>query len=108
MYLGKLVELAATSDIFDHPKHPYTEALISAISLPDPRLREFQNQRIILKGEIPSPKNPPSGCHFHPRCQYVEERCSLVTPLLQPTGEEGHWVACHFPEKVKQRRADLF
>jgi peptide/nickel transport system ATP-binding protein len=106
MYLGKLVELAATSDIFDHPKHPYTEALISAISLPDPRLREFQNQRIILKGEIPSPKNPPSGCHFHPRCRYVEERCSLVTPLLQPTGEEGHWVACHFPEKVKQRKAD--
>ena len=108
MYLGKLVELAATSDIFDHPKHPYTEALISAISLPDPRLREFQNQRIILKGEIPSPKNPPSGCHFHPRCRYAEERCSVVTPLLEPMDGGDHWVACHFPEKVKQHKADLF
>jgi peptide/nickel transport system ATP-binding protein len=108
MYLGKLVELAATSDIFDHPKHPYTEALISAISLPDPRLREFQNQRIILKGEIPSPKNPPSGCHFHPRCRYAEERCSLDIPLLRPIDGGDHWVACHFPEKVKQRTADLF
>jgi peptide/nickel transport system ATP-binding protein len=108
MYLGRLVELGATGDIFDHPKHPYTEALISAISVPDPRLREFQNQRIILKGEIPSPKNPPSGCHFHPRCRYVEEKCSLVTPLLELTDGSAHWSACHFPEKVKQRYADLF
>ncbi len=106
MYLGRLVELGATCDIFDHPKHPYTEALISAISVPDPRLREFQNQRIILKGEIPSPRNPPSGCHFHPRCRYAEEMCSRVPPLFKLNDEGAHWVACHFPEKVKQHMVD--
>jgi peptide/nickel transport system ATP-binding protein len=107
MYLGRLVELGATNEIFDHPKHPYTEALISAISLPDPRLREFQNKRIILKGEIPSPKNPPSGCHFHPRCRYAEEKCSRVSPLLELNKGGAHWVACHFPEKVQQHKVDL-
>ena len=106
MYLGRLVELGATNEIFDHPKHPYTEALISAISLPDLRLRKFQSQRIILKGEIPSPKNPPSGCHFHPRCRYAEEKCSQVTPFLELNDEGAHWVACHFPEKVKQHMVD--
>jgi peptide/nickel transport system ATP-binding protein len=108
MYLGRLVELGATSDIFDHPRHPYTEALISAISVPDPRLREFQKQRIILKGEIPSPKNPPSGCHFHPRCRYAQEKCSLVTPPLDLIDGGAHWSACHFPDAVKQSYADLF
>ena len=107
MYLGKLVEIGATRDIFDHPQHPYTEALISAISVPDPRLREFQNQRIILKGEIPSPRNPPLGCPFHPRCRYAQERCSHETPLLKPTDGEGHKVACLFPEVVRQHRPDL-
>jgi len=107
MYLGKLVEIGATPDIFDRPQHPYTEALISAISVPDPRLREFQNQRIILKGEIPSPRNPPLGCPFHPRCRYAQERCSHETPLLKPTDGEGHKVACLFPEVVRQHRSDL-
>lgn len=108
MYLGRLVELGATNEIFDHPKHPYTEALISAISVPDPKLRKFQNKRIILKGEIPSPKNPPSGCHFHPRCRYAEEMCSRVTPLLELNDGGAHWVACHFPDAVTQSYADLF
>jgi oligopeptide/dipeptide ABC transporter ATP-binding protein len=107
MYLGKLVEIGDTSDIFDHPQHPYTEALISAISVPDPRLREFQDQRIILKGEIPSPRNPPLGCPFHPRCRYIQERCSHETPLLKPTDGEGHKTACFFPEVVRQHRSDL-
>jgi oligopeptide/dipeptide ABC transporter ATP-binding protein len=107
MYLGKLVEIGATRDIFDRPQHPYTEALISAISVPDPRLREFQNQRIILKGEIPSPRNPPLGCPFRPRCRYAQERCSHETPLLKPTDGEGHKVACLFPEVVRQHRPDL-
>lgn len=102
MYLGKLVEIGDTPVIFDHPQHPYTEALISAISVPDPRLREFQDQRIILKGEIPSPRNPPRGCPFHPRCYYARERCSHETPHLKPTDGEDHKVACHFPEVVKQ------
>jgi oligopeptide/dipeptide ABC transporter ATP-binding protein len=105
MYLGKLVELGATNDIFDRPRHPYTEALISAIAVPDPRLRANRNQRIILKGEIPSPKNPPPGCPFHPRCRYAEERCSREVPLLRPTEGEEHWSACHFIEKVKESRA---
>jgi peptide/nickel transport system ATP-binding protein len=108
MYLGRLVELGATNEIFDHPKHPYTEALISAISVPNPRQREFQKQRIILKGEIPSPKNPPSGCHFHPRCRYVKEICSMVTPPLKLIDGGSHWSACHFPDAVKQSYADLF
>ena len=107
MYLGKLVEIGATRDIFDRPQHPYTEALISAISVPDPRLREFKNQRIILKGEIPSPRNPPLGCPFHPRCRYAQERCSHETPLLKPTDGEGHKTACLFPEVVMQHRPDL-
>jgi peptide/nickel transport system ATP-binding protein len=104
MYLGKLVELGATDDIFDHPKHPYTEALISAISVPDLRLRKLQNQRIILKGEIPSPRNPPSGCHFHPRCRYAEEKCSREAPNFELKDGSDQWVACHFPEKVEQHR----
>jgi peptide/nickel transport system ATP-binding protein len=102
MYLGRLVELGATDKIFDHPKHPYTEALISAISVPDLRLRKFQNQRIILNGEIPSPKNPPSGCHFHPRCRYAEDRCSREAPVFELKNGSDQWVACHFPEKVEQ------
>ncbi len=100
MYLGKLVELSATDDVFDHPQHPYTEALIAAIAVPEPRQREFRDRRIWLTGEIPSPKNPPPGCAFHPRCRYAEERCSRETPLLRPAGGEGRWVACHFPDKV--------
>ena len=102
MYLGRLVELGDTEEIFDHPKHPYTEALISAISVPDLRLRKLQNQRIILKGEIPSPKNPPTGCHFHPRCRYAEEKCSREAPVFELKDGSDQWVACHFPEKVEQ------
>jgi peptide/nickel transport system ATP-binding protein len=97
MYLGKLVELGTTDDIFEHPQHPYTEALISAIAVPDPRLREFQSKRILLKGEIPSPKNPPPGCPFHPRCRYAQARCSGEAPLLKPALEGDHLVACHSP-----------
>ena len=99
MYLGKIVELAETQALFARPQHPYTEALMSAIPLPDPRLRE-KRKRIILTGEIPSPRNPPSGCPFHPRCRYAQERCSTEIPLLQPVDGAEHLTACHFPEKV--------
>ena len=94
MYLGKLVEVGGTGDIFDSPLHPYTEALLSAIALPDPRLRAEEGQRILLKGEIPSPKNPPSGCPFHPRCRYAREQCSLEVPTLQNAAGTDHLVAC--------------
>jgi len=100
MYLGKIVELAETKKVFTQPKHPYTEALMSAVSVPDPKLRE-RKQRIILEGEIPSPRNPPSGCSFHPRCRYAESRCATDGPVLRTLEDREHRVACHFPERVQ-------
>ena len=101
MYLGKIVELAQTETLFTAPKHPYTEALMSAIPVPDPRLRD-QRQHIILEGEIPSARQPPPGCPFHPRCQYVEARCATdVPPLRALNTEQEHLTACHFPEQVR-------
>ena len=99
MYLGKVVEVGTTDDIFTRPRHPYTEALISAIALPDPTLREGR-QRIILPGEIPSPRNPPPGCPFHPRCRYAEERCAREMPPPKTLEAGDHLAACHFPERV--------
>ena len=100
MYLGKIVELADTQTLFEQPRHPYTEALMSAIAVPDPRLRD-RRQRIILKGEIPSPRNPPPGCPFHPRCRYAEGKCAAEPPLLRVLPDTERWVACHFPERVQ-------
>jgi oligopeptide/dipeptide ABC transporter ATP-binding protein len=100
MYLGKVVEVGGTDDIFTRPRHPYTEALISAIALPDPTSRSSR-QRIILPGEIPSPRNPPSGCAFHPRCRYAEPRCSTDEPQLLPLADGLHLTACHFPERIQ-------
>jgi peptide/nickel transport system ATP-binding protein len=97
MYVGKLVELAKTDDLFREPKHPYTEALMSAIPKPDPRLR---SKRIILEGEIADPARPPSGCYFHPRCPYAKERCKVETPALRPVGND-RLVACHFAEELQ-------
>ena len=108
MYLGRVVETGPVPDIFETPLHPYTEALLSAISMPDPNLRQYQSQRIILIGEIPSPRNPPPGCHFHPRCRYAEEKCSKVTPELEMVVRDGHWAACHFPDRVKQRYGEFY
>jgi peptide/nickel transport system ATP-binding protein len=95
MYVGKLVELASTDALFRKPKHPYTEALMSAIPKPDPRLR---TQRIILSGEVADPARPPSGCYFHPRCPYAQERCKVEAPPLRPV--DGRMVACHFAEEL--------
>jgi peptide/nickel transport system ATP-binding protein len=100
MYLGKVVELAETGPLFAQPRHPYSEALMSAIPLPDPRLRG-KRERILLTGEIPSPRNPPPGCPFHPRCHYAQERCSTETPPLQAIEGTEHLTACYFPEKVR-------
>ncbi len=99
MYLGKIVEVGETQTIFSHPQHPYTEALMSAVALPDPELRD-QHHRIILEGEIPSPRNPPPGCPFHPRCRYCQDRCTVEAPRLTVVPGDGHLVACHAPRRI--------
>jgi oligopeptide transport system ATP-binding protein len=91
MYLGKIVELASDTELYNNPQHPYTEALLSAVPIPDPTLKK---KRIILEGDVPSPINPPSGCHFHTRCPYKEQICEEIEPEFKDIGG-GHWVACH-------------
>ena len=91
MYLGKIVEIANTKDLFDHPLHPYTHALLSGIPVPDV---EHKQWRIVLSGDVPSPLNPPVGCRFHTRCPFVIDHCLKEEPLLE-TVESGHRVACH-------------
>ncbi|MBE3574527.1 MAG: dipeptide ABC transporter ATP-binding protein [Firmicutes bacterium] len=99
MYLGKIVELADKSTIYDDPRHPYTQALLSAIPIPDPTVKK---ERIILQGDVPSPVRPPSGCRFHTRCPHADERCSAEEPQFADVGG-GHWVACHYQERLRRR-----
>lgn len=96
MYLGNLVELAPTRKLFTMPRHPYTEALLSAVPRTDP---DEEKNRILLEGDLPSPANPPPGCKFHTRCPYAEALCKEETPQWQ-TIDEGHWVACHFADEL--------
>ncbi|UCH31304.1 MAG: ABC transporter ATP-binding protein [Candidatus Bathyarchaeota archaeon] len=93
MYLGQIVELGLTEDIVHHPHHPYTEALLAAVPVPDPTARR---REIVIKGEVANPINPPPGCRFHPRCPYAKGRCGKEEPKLSPSGK-GRTVACHFP-----------
>jgi oligopeptide transport system ATP-binding protein len=99
MYLGRIVELSDESRVFKKPLHPYTQALLSAIPIPDPVLEE-QRHRTILEGDVPSPADPPKGCRFHPRCQYATEICHEVDPEYRNMGTaaDEHWVACHHAE----------
>jgi oligopeptide transport system ATP-binding protein len=91
MYLGRMVEIAPSRALYTDPRHPYTEALLSAVPIPDPTIKR---QRIVLSGDVPNPINPPSGCHFHPRCPKTMDRCRREAPVLKDLGE-GHWAACH-------------
>lgn len=97
MYLGRIVELADVEDLYLRPKHPYTEALLSAVPRTNP---DQKSRRIILTGDVPSPANPPSGCKFHPRCRYAEERCRKEEPELRAVGER-RLAACHFVEQLE-------
>ena len=93
MYLGKIVELADRNSLYDNPLHPYTKALLSAVPIPDPVI-EKKRERIILTGDVPSPINPPTGCHFHTRCPYVMDVCKRIDPIFSDQGD-NHFVACH-------------
>lgn len=95
MYLGRVVELAKSEDLYKTPLHPYTQALLSAIPVPDPAI-EARRKRIILEGDVPSPVNPPSGCNFHPRCWKAQAICREVIPPLEEK-QSNHFAACHFP-----------
>ena len=95
MYLGKIVELAQKDEVFAHPLHPYTQALLSAIPQPDP---EDRGRRILLEGDLPSPANPPQGCRFHTRCRHATVRCAEQEPPFRDQGD-GHWAACFLHEK---------
>lgn len=97
MYVGQLVELAETRELYANPRHPYTEALLSAVPKPDPRRR---SDRIVLQGDVADPSHPPSGCYFHPRCRYAQDICKEQTPALRRVAS-GHMAACHFAEQLQ-------
>ncbi|TMF55314.1 MAG: dipeptide ABC transporter ATP-binding protein [Chloroflexi bacterium] len=112
MYLGKIVEVASVSELYARPRHPYTNALLSAVPVPDPDQAD-QRERIILVGDVPSPINPPSGCRFHPRCPKAQNLCTEVDPPLEVKKDDRaeHVAACHFPvevgEKLSRARAGI-
>jgi len=101
MYVGQLVELAPTEAVFARPRHPYTAALMRAVPVPDPRIAVGD---AILKGEVPSPAAPPSGCYFHPRCRFAQDRCCREAPLLREVSP-GHFARCHFAEQLSLQAA---
>ncbi len=105
MYVGKLVETASIDELYRHPKHPYTEALLSSVPITNPRQRGERNN-IRLTGDVADPSNPPSGCYFHPRCPYAQQKCSEQEPSLLPVRDQadtGHLVACHYADELTLR-----
>ena len=105
MYLGKIVEISPAEELYKRPIHPYTEALLSAVPIPDPDLSE-QRAQIVLEGDVPSPIAPPSGCRFHTRCRYATEICSQQEPPLVEYGNQGHAAACHHPLNADRALAE--
>ena len=105
MYVGRVVEIGETTDIFSRPRHPYTEALLSAVPIPDPRLRR-RKQRIRLAGEVADPARTPPGCPFHPRCRYATDLCRQEVPALRTVGVHRHEVACHHAESLSLTKFD--
>jgi peptide/nickel transport system ATP-binding protein len=103
MYVGKIVETAPTRELFATPKHPYTEALLSAVPKPDPRLR---SDRIVLQGEVADPANTPPGCHFHPRCMYAQAICKEKAPALEEIAP-NHFASCHRARELALRGVDI-
>src|SRR5688572_4613660 len=103
MYVGKVVEIAEAEEVLRHPKHPYTEALVSAVPPADP---DIKLERIALRGEVPSPANPPSGCVFHPRCHYAQDICSQQEPPLLEV-EPGHYASCHFAKELRLQGVEV-
>jgi oligopeptide/dipeptide ABC transporter ATP-binding protein len=101
MYLGKIVEVSPAEELYTHPVHPYTEALLSAVPVPDPDL-SARREQIVLEGDVPSPVAPPSGCRFHPRCRYATDICRQTEPQLEVHGSPGHVAACHHPLSLSQ------
>ncbi|MGN6681828.1 MAG: oligopeptide/dipeptide ABC transporter ATP-binding protein, partial [Streptosporangiaceae bacterium] len=95
MYLGKIVEVSPAEELYKRPVHPYTEALLSAVPIPDPKI-SAQREQVVLEGDVPSPIAPPSGCRFHPRCKYATDVCAQIEPELKEHGT-GHQAACHHP-----------
>ncbi|MGH2375329.1 MAG: oligopeptide/dipeptide ABC transporter ATP-binding protein, partial [bacterium] len=100
MYLGRIVEVATTAELFSNPQHPYTEALLSAVPIPNPGMRR---ERIILPGDVPSPINPPKGCRFHTRCLYAQDSCRVDDPALVDYWGNEHYVACPILPFKQQR-----
>ena len=105
MYLGQIVEMAPSEQFYLRPLHPYTRCLLSAVPVPDPDL-EAKRERIILTGDVPSPVNPPSGCRFHPRCPWAQDRCATEEPELTDAGD-GHFVSCHFWQDIEAKGGAL-
>ena len=105
MYLGKVVEISPAEELYQRPVHPYTEALLSAVPVPDPDLSE-QRAQIVLEGDVPSPIDPPAGCRFHTRCRYATEICSQQEPPLVEYGNQGHAAACHHPLNADRALAE--
>jgi peptide/nickel transport system ATP-binding protein len=97
MYVGKIVEMADSEDLYKNPLHPYTEALISSVPVPDP---PYKKERILMQGDVADPSNPPSGCYFHPRCRYAQDRCKTEAPAFREL-KPDHWAACHFAEELE-------